>query len=104
MIQLLGFKDNKFLGYVYKLQKVIYGLKQAPRAWFDTLKGTLLTMQLTHAKANVFLFLKLSSSSKVYLFVFSDDIILSGSDEKEVKALIFVLNNKFALKYLGLLI
>lgn len=38
MTQPPGYVDQRFPGYVCKLNKAIYGLKQAPRAWNNTLK------------------------------------------------------------------
>ena len=37
------FVDQAKPTYVCKLHKALYGLKQAPRAWFETLRGALLT-------------------------------------------------------------
>ena len=43
MYQPEGFVDEKRSDYVCKLKKALYGLKQALRAWFDKLKGCLVT-------------------------------------------------------------
>ena len=43
MTQPQGFVDARRPHRVCKLRKALYGLKQAPPAWFEKLKGTLLT-------------------------------------------------------------
>jgi len=86
---------------VCKLHKSIYGLRQAPRAWFDKLASTLLILGFTHAKCDYSLFIKTSAKSLVYLLVYVDDIIITGSDSTEVQHLIRCLHKHFALKDLG---
>ena len=44
--QLLGFENETFPNYVFKLSKALYGLKQAPRAWYERLSSFLLKMVL----------------------------------------------------------
>ena len=38
-----GFIDPTNPTFVCELRRALYGLKQAPRAWFDMLKGTLIS-------------------------------------------------------------
>jgi hypothetical protein len=33
----------EYPNHVYKLSKALYGLKQAPRAWYECLRGFLIT-------------------------------------------------------------
>ncbi|GJW08353.1 putative ribonuclease H-like domain-containing protein [Tanacetum coccineum] len=44
--QPLGFEDLEFSDRVYKVEKALYGLHQAPRAWYETVKGDILLVQI----------------------------------------------------------
>lgn len=41
---------------VSKLNRVIYGLKQAPRAWFDKLKGSLISLGFKQSVSDTSIF------------------------------------------------
>lgn len=73
---------------VCKLHKAIYGLNQAPRAWFEKLRSTLVMFGIQESKADTSLFVSFSPSSTVYLLVYVDDIIVTGSDSNGVRRLI----------------
>ena len=45
-----GFKNHKFLDYVFKLKKTLYGLKQAPRASYERFKTFLLKIDFKIGK------------------------------------------------------
>ena len=64
---------------VCKLNKALYGLKQAPRQWFDRLKSTLLQFGFVGSKSDSSLFIYWQQMHIVYLLVYVDDIILTGS-------------------------
>ena len=84
-----------------KLHKALYGLKQATRAWFVKLKNSLSSLGFTSSKANQSLFLKNTTTSYIFILDYVDDIIITGSRNKELKQLIFHLNKSFSLKDLG---
>ncbi|KAE8696580.1 putative disease resistance protein [Hibiscus syriacus] len=86
---------------VCKLHKAIYGLKQAPRAWFERLREYLVSERFGLSKSNSSLFVRKSENSVVYMLVYVDYIILTGSDASEVQCVIEKLNTRFALKDLG---
>ena len=62
---------------VYKLRKALYGLRQAPRVWFDKLKYSVLQLGFVSSKTNQSLFLRFTSTSRIYLLVYVDDIIIT---------------------------
>ncbi|KZV54184.1 hypothetical protein F511_36903 [Dorcoceras hygrometricum] len=86
---------------VCRLHKAIYGLKQAPRAWFHRLTHSLQAFGFVSSKADPSLFIKSSSTSVIYLLVYVDDIIVTGSDSSQILAMIQHLNAQFSLKVLG---
>lgn len=96
-----GFESPQTAGLVCKLHKALYGLKQAPRAWFDKLNAALLNLGFTSAKSDQSLFIKTTSEYKLYLLVYVDDILLTGSNKTVIESLIRVLHQQFSLKDLG---
>ena len=68
-----------------KLHKALYGLKQATRAWFVKLKNSLSSLGFTLSKANQSLFLKNTTTSYIFILDYVDDIIITGSRNKELK-------------------
>lgn len=86
---------------VCKLKKSLYGLRQAPRTWFDKLTATLCFLGFHRAKSDASLFLRCTPTPILYLLVYVDDIIVTGSVSKEVAATISTLSSTFSLKDLG---
>ena len=102
MSQPPGFESsNKNL--VCKLHKALYGLKQAPRAWFERLKAALLNFGFKSSKCDPSLFTLHTRSYCIYLLVYVDDIIITGSSKSAIHDLVSQLNSKFSLKDLGTL-
>ena len=86
---------------VCKLQKALYGLKQAPRSWFQNLSSTLQSLGFHATKSDTSLFVKFMPSYTIYVLIYVDDIIITGSSKREVTTLISQLRECFALKDLG---
>jgi hypothetical protein len=96
-----GFVDPHHSSHVCLLQKSIYGLRQAPRAWFEKFSSHLLTVGFTASLADPSLFVYKSGSTVIYLLLYVDDIILTGSAPVAIQALIHDLAQAFELKDLG---
>lgn len=86
---------------VCKLHKSLYGLKQAPRAWFTKLKNSLAHMKFQSTKFDPSLFVKHSSTGSVYMLVYVDDIVVTGTDAKLVEEAVVQLKYVFLLRDLG---
>ncbi|XP_019465325.1 PREDICTED: uncharacterized protein LOC109363515 [Lupinus angustifolius] len=102
MQQHLGFEHSD-KNLVCKLHKAFYGLKQAPRQWFDKLKHTLVTFGFSISRCDNSLFILHTSTYKIYVLVYVDDIMVTGSSLVQVKNVIYQLSSAFALKQLGTL-
>ncbi|XP_057789688.1 uncharacterized mitochondrial protein AtMg00810-like [Salvia miltiorrhiza] len=86
---------------VCKLKKAIYGLKQASRSWFLTIKSVLLKLGFSQSKADNSLFFRISGGSTIYLLIYVDDILITGSLPSDIQQVIHQLNTHFSLKDLG---
>lgn len=91
-----GFEDFFTPDSVCKLHKPIYGLRQAPRAWYNELRTFLVSegFSISHSS----LFILHSPSSVIYILVYVDDIIITGSAAAEVNAFISTLAKRFSIK------
>nr|XP_048323011.1 uncharacterized mitochondrial protein AtMg00810-like [Ziziphus jujuba var. spinosa] len=73
----------------------------APRAWFDKLKGTLLQWDFKHSKVDSSLFLLHYDVGCIWLLLYVDDILITGSSLCLINKFVFQLNKTFSLKDLG---
>ena len=96
-----GFADTQFPNHVCKLSKAIYGLKQAPRAWFHWLSSFLVTNGFSCSRADQSLFVFHRDPCILYLLVYVDDLILTGSDTSVMSNFIAKLHAEFRIKDLG---
>ncbi|GAA0149586.1 transmembrane signal receptor [Lithospermum erythrorhizon] len=74
MQQLIG--DSSL---VCKLNKSLYGIKQAPRAWFHCLHKFLGTYGFVPSQADPSLFICHRDGVRLFMLVYVDDIIVTGS-------------------------
>ena len=71
--------------WVLRLRKALYGLKQAPRAWYFKLHKCLLSLGFIKSQHEWAVYLKPSSSDKLIVGVYDDDLIVTGSRTEDVK-------------------
>ncbi|MCH79675.1 retrovirus-related Pol polyprotein from transposon TNT 1-94, partial [Trifolium medium] len=86
---------------VCKLQRALYGLKQAPRAWYERLTHALVSFGFHSSRCHPSLFVYNHNGVTLYVLVYVDDILLTGSSSAILHDLIGKLNAQFALKHLG---
>ncbi|XP_019161015.1 PREDICTED: uncharacterized protein LOC109157618 [Ipomoea nil] len=96
-----GYEDPTHPNYVCHLQRSLYGLKQAPRAWFKRLHDYLLSAGFSASKTDVSLFHYSSGTSRVFLLVYVDDIIMMGNDSALIDTLLRQLSTAFKIRNLG---
>ncbi|CAM8882543.1 unnamed protein product [Rhodiola kirilowii] len=101
MAQPQGFEDPSRPNHVCRLHKALDGLKQAPRAWFNKLKQHLITRGFRACQSDTSLFVHSYAITTIYILVYVDDLIITGSHSQLVQKFITDLNRTFALKDLG---
>lgn len=101
MVQPPGFVNPTYPHYVCKLHRSLYGLKQAPRAWFSCLSSSLTSLGFKASISDPSLFIFKSPTCVLYVLIYVDDIIITGSSFTAVSDLITTLGHKFPVKDLG---
>ncbi|RVW51536.1 Retrovirus-related Pol polyprotein from transposon TNT 1-94 [Vitis vinifera] len=86
---------------VCKLKKSLYGLKQSPRAWFGRFTKSMRAFGYRQSNLDHTLFLKKQHGKITALIVYVDDMVVTGNDPEERKALQNYLSREFEMKYLG---
>lgn len=103
MDQPQGFVASDRSTYVCKLKKALYGLKQAPRAWFQKLQQALIQHGFKPCISDTSLFIKRHGSDVVYVLIYVDDLIITGSNSSFIDEFVRYFNSVFSLKDLGAL-
>lgn len=96
-----GFVNYNHPYFICKLQKLIYGLKQAPRAWFSKLSAKLILLGFSSSKSDSSLFIYSQSSDSVFVLIYIDDILVTGSNSSLILEFIHALPTSFPVKGLG---
>jgi len=86
---------------VCRLRKSLYGLKQSPRVWFGKFSNVVQQFGMTWCEADHSVFYQHSSAGCVYLIVYVDDIVLTGSNNHGISQLKQHLCHYFQTKDLG---
>ena len=80
MVQPPGFIDSTLPSHICRLKKSLYGLKQAPRAWYQELHTSLLQLEFQQSKSDSSLFIYTCDGVTIFLLVYVDDLLITGSD------------------------
>ena len=89
-------------GLVCRLRRSLYGLKQSPRAWFGRFSSVVQEFGMLRSTADHSVFYHHNSSGQcIYLVVYVDDIVITGSDQDGIQKLKQHLFTHFQTKDLG---
>ena len=85
-----------------RLRRSLYGLKQSPRAWFSRFSFVVQEFGMFRSTADHSVFYHYNSSGQcIYLVVYVDDIVITGSDQDGIQKLKQHLFTHFQTKDLG---
>jgi hypothetical protein len=101
MVQPEGFVDPKDAEKVCKLQRSIYGLKQASRSWNLRFDEVVKGFGFIQNSEEACVYKKESGSSKAFLILYVDDILLIGNDVNFLNTIKESLKKSFSMKDLG---
>jgi len=101
MEQPQGFHDKDQPDSVCRLHKAIYGLKQALRAWFTCLSNALIGHGFIASLVDTSLFTFQHGDIKIFILIYVDDIIITGTHSTTIASVISKLQLQFPLKDLG---
>jgi histone deacetylase 1/2 len=101
MYQPPGYVDKNYPNRVCRLQKSLYGLKQSPREWYSKLSSKLQSLGFVPSQADTSLFVFGKKGVTIYMLIYVDDIIITGSSQQVVSNLMKKLRESFAVKDLG---
>jgi len=79
----------------------IYGLKQALRAWISRLSNKLLQLGFVASHVDSSFFIIRGRDYCLFILIYVDDIILTGSSAAAIESLLVQLQLEFAIKDLG---
>ena len=89
-------------GLVCKLRRSLYGLKQSPRYWFNRFSSMVQEFGMIQSAVDHSVVYHHSSTRKcIYLIVYVDDIVITGSDQNGIQKLKQHLFSHFQTKDLG---
>lgn len=80
---------------------VVFSLKQAPRAWYSELKTYLTTIGFRNSLSDTSLFILKHNGDYVYLLVYVNDILITGSSPTLIQQIIDAISRKFSIKDMG---
>ena len=85
---------------VCRLKKALYGLKEAPRLWFSNINRFLQSQGFIPSSGDANLYI--SSSLKVILLLYVDDILLASCNPSAIATVKQLLVNRYKMTDLGL--
>ncbi|RVW17806.1 Retrovirus-related Pol polyprotein from transposon RE1 [Vitis vinifera] len=87
---------------VCRLRRSLYGLKQSSRAWFSRFSSVVQEFGMFYSTSDHSVFYHHNSSGQcIYLVVYMDDIVITGSDQNDIQNLKQHLFTHFQTKDLG---
>lgn len=96
-----GYVDKSKPNHVCLLKRSLYGLKQAPRTWYTKFATAVKQLGFCQSRTDSSLFVFNNGKQLVYILLYVDDIILTGSTLSLVDITIKALSSVFDISDLG---
>ena len=84
-------------------KEVIVWAKASLRAWYAKIDSFLLSLNCVQCKSDPNVYLKLINGSLMIIFLYVDDLLITGSSKDETASLKGAMNQAFSITDLGLL-
>ena len=101
MVQPEGFQIAGKENLVCKLIKSLYGLKQAPRQWYLKFDNFMMRNGYTRSAMDHCCYFKRFDSSYIILLLYVDDMLIAGSNMREINKLKRQMSEEFEMKDMG---
>ncbi|KAL8092162.1 hypothetical protein AgCh_034456 [Apium graveolens] len=101
MVQPEGFQVAGKENLVCKLIKSLYGLNQAPRQWYLKFDSFMMKNGYTRSVMDHCCYFKQFDSSYIILLLYVDDILIAGSNMREINRLKRQMSEEFEMKDMG---
>jgi hypothetical protein len=88
-------------GMVYHLRRSLYGLKQAPWTWFQHFVSVVTAAGFSASAHDLALFVHVSHHGRTLLFLYVDDMIITGDDPEYIAFVKAHLCDQFLMSGLG---
>lgn len=95
------FQDPTKPKHVCLLKKALYSLKQSALCWFKRLREVLFSFGFSKSRVDPSLFVSIVDSTKIFICVYVDDMIITRSNEGKIKEIISRVSEVFPIKDLG---
>jgi hypothetical protein len=90
-------------GMVCHIHRSLYGLKKAPHAWFWRFASVVTAASFSTSTHDLALFVHVSPRGRTLLFLYMDDMIITGDDSEYIAFVKARLSDQFLMYDLGLL-
>ncbi|KAL8115253.1 hypothetical protein AgCh_021912 [Apium graveolens] len=101
MVQPEGFQVSRKENLVCKLIKSLHGLKQAPRQWYLNFVSFMMKNGYTRSAMDHYCYFKQFDSSYIILLLYVDDMLIAGSNMREINKLKRQMSEASEMKDMG---
>ena len=96
-----GYVDKSKPHHVCLLKRSLYGLKQAPRTWYMRFAMVVKQLGFRQSRTDPSLFVFNNGKQLIYILLYVDDIIITGSTTTLIETTISALSSAFDISDLG---